>query len=216
MRLAKNRTFGPGLSAAVRHLHASPTRTCPAICGMLAAHEEDALLVRPSGREAIRAYIDEQAQLGARNAAALARAEWDRIAAAASGLDGSLADRAPAADEWSAAQVLEHILLSLQRNRERLDVLYRGEPYTGPVQTAGQLPEQPQASFSALRDAFVAEAAALYDFLMAADSARNLQGTAGHAAFGDLNWLQWASYLHLHARDHADQIEAIRAAVGAK
>lgn len=164
-----------------------------------------------SRRQAMRAYIDEQAALGLPHVTELARREWDRISLAIADLDAWTAAEPPHEGEWSIAQVVEHMHLSLRVNRERITTLYAGKEYGGPPQQPGSLPEQPFASFADLRAAFDREAAALRGFLTTALPSQNLQLTAAHAAFGDMNWLQWAAFLHVHARDHANQVEAIRA-----
>ena len=40
------------------------------------------------------------------------------------------------------------------------------------------------------------------------------EATALHPFFGDLNCKEWAAFVYVHSRDHADQIEKVKAAPG--
>ena len=40
------------------------------------------------------------------------------------------------------------------------------------------------------------------------------EATALHPLFGDLNCKEWAAFMYVHSRDHADQIEKVKGASG--
>ena len=40
------------------------------------------------------------------------------------------------------------------------------------------------------------------------------EATALHPFFGDLNCKEWAAFVYVHSRDHADQIEKVKGAPG--
>jgi hypothetical protein len=172
-----------------------------------------AIEARRERRERMRTYVKEQAAQGPSHVLGLAKAEWQRFEGLISGLTETEAAAHPIPEEWSIKQVVEHLTYSHERNLERIAAMSRGESFRGPLTQAGSLPERFQASFADTRRVFldlVAEAARL---IQAAQPGAHLDLTADHAFFGPYNWLDWAVHMHVHVRDHAGQVEKIRAAL---
>jgi DinB superfamily len=164
-------------------------------------------------RERTRRYIAEQAALGKAHVRAITQAEWDKIGALVADLDETTGNLRPAPEEWSAALVLQHLTLGIDRHIERYYALIGGKSF--PTQTPGTLPAEQAPSFAAARERFEQRQAEALRVLDDADPTARLEMTADHGFFGAFNWLEWTAFLHFHARAHVRQIEALRAAIDA-
>ncbi|HLF76755.1 MAG TPA: DinB family protein [Dehalococcoidia bacterium] len=169
-----------------------------------------------AGREAVRAYVAEQALLGKEHVISLVRTEGDAIAASITDLTDEQGSAEPAPGEFSALQVLQHLNGSFERSIDRLKTLSASQPWTnrGAPAGSGSIPGDATSSFVEARRQFLEGTEAVLAVLEAADEARGLDVTATHAGFGDFNWLEWATYSHhVHTHDHVGQLAEIRAAV---
>ena len=128
------------------------------------------------------------------------------------GVSESQARFCPAPGEWCIAEVLRHVGTSMRGTARVIASLAAGEKAdaTGiePVVEAG--PE----TLAELRRGV----ARSYDEVRAAVSAlpegAAPGATAFHPFFGDLNCKEWAAFVYVHSRDHADQIEKVKASPG--
>ena len=128
------------------------------------------------------------------------------------GVSESQARFCPAPGEWCIAEVLRHVGTSMRGTARVIESLAAGEKAdaTGiePVVEAG--PE----TLAELRRGV----ARSYDEVRAAIAAipegAASGATANHPFFGDLNCKEWAAFIYVHARDHADQIDKVKAALG--
>jgi hypothetical protein len=165
-----------------------------------------------SPRQRTRAYVQENAAQGVAHALSLPREQWQRLASTLAGVTEEEAAFRPSADDWTIAEVLEHLRLSLGHNRDRIETMSGGTAFTEPPYATGTLPDQREPSFEAARARFFADANALLALAQAAEPGANLELTAAHAAFGPYNWVEWLVHLAVHARAHTEQIENLRAA----
>src|SRR4051812_308166 len=118
----------------------------------------------------------------------------------------------PGADEWSAADVTEHVRqIAALEERSIVGVLARGER---PAPIADRLTVAPS---EATRAALLADIAAMRDRLctavLAASPEAQLDITWSHSEFGALNWREWLLFARVHTLDHARQLQAIAAAL---
>jgi DinB superfamily len=160
----------------------------------------------------IRSYLEAQgaklspAELIAKIEAAMA----DLRAALFSVPDGRLSQR-PAGDEWSAAEVMEHVVNAGAHFADGiLRILDSGaSPSPGERRPTSVPPRSAAEWWSALER----DRAVLFDRVRRADPAAHLERTLDHGMFGTLNWRETLLFLRLHDLDHARQLQKIAAAL---
>ena len=118
----------------------------------------------------------------------------------------------PGGDEWSANDVMAHVLaagtyfgdgiVSVVSGRAPAKRGERSNPQGAPVRTA-----------QAWCDELERDRSALFARAMAADPGANLDRTIEHPAFGPLDWRASLLFLRLHDLDHAGQLRKIAAAL---
>lgn len=164
-----------------------------------------------AGKEAVRAYVSEQAEQGLAHVISLVRADFDSVVAAIEGLTEEEGQRVTLEGEWTPAQVLDHLNASLDRSLLRIKTMASGEEWTNPPVVPGQASDTPP-SFEALRQQYIDGMRAILEVLEAADENRGRDLSATHAQFGAWDWLEWATYSHhVHTSDHIGQLQEARA-----
>jgi DinB superfamily len=164
-----------------------------------------------AGRDAVRAYVAEQAAQGLDHIISVVTADNERVVSLIDGFNEEEARVAAQPDEWSAFQVMRHLASSLDRSCARLESMSAGRPFNNPPTATGQISGREYASFDELRRTYGEGMSQIIDVLRAAESSRGLELTADHAMFGSFNWPQWAVYSHhVHTHDHIGQLEALR------
>jgi hypothetical protein len=167
-----------------------------------------------AGKDAVRAYVEEQAGQGLAHVTALVSADRDSIVAAIDGLTEEEGNRVTLEGEWTPAQVMAHLNNSLDRSLLRLQTMSGGQPWVNPPSGPGAGGDAPPRPFDELRREYVAGMQAIIDALKSADENRGLDLTADHAALGPFTWLEWAVYSHhVHASDHIGQLGEARARI---
>jgi hypothetical protein len=161
-------------------------------------------------RARVRAYVQENAAKGPDHVISLARAEWIRLEGLIVDVSEDEAGATPIEDEWSIAQVIHHLTLSHRGNVERIDTMSSGRPYSGPPPVPGALPEDPPATFAEARNTFLDLVKRAVEVIEKAEPGAHLDLTTPHVAFGEYTWIEWATHMHYHARDHIAQIEKIK------
>jgi DinB superfamily len=167
-------------------------------------------------RARVRAYVQENAAKGPDHVISLARAEWNRLEGLIADVSEDEAVAKPLEGEWSIAEVIHHITLSHRGNVERIDTLSNGRPYSGPPPVPGALPEDPPATFAEARRNFLDLVERAVEAIEKADPGAHLDLTTPHVAFGEYSWIEWATHMHVHARDHIAQVEKIKQALEAQ
>jgi hypothetical protein len=136
------------------------------------------------------------------------------VLAAAERLPAASLATAPAAGEWSAAEVLQHVINSGESVGRRIveTIEQRGAAavlFEDRLEHAGAGLTLPRA-----RELLLADREALFAATLAADPAAHLDVPAiEHMWFGPLNWRSALLFLRVHDLDHARQIEALTAAL---
>ena len=129
-------------------------------------------------------------------------------------LDGVSEEQArfkPAADAWSVIEVLRH-LSSVTAGTARLAAgLARGD-VTSPSGDVGAEPGADAGTLASLRGRMADAWAAVRQSLDGMPAEPDVSSTFSHPFFGDLNCKQWLAFARVHAIDHAQQIDKIKAA----
>jgi hypothetical protein len=166
-----------------------------------------------AGRDAVRAYVTDQANRGLAHVRAFVAADCDSIAAAIEGLSEEEGTRVTLEGEWTPAQVMAHLNSSLPRSLSRLQALSSGHEWVNPPAIGGQAGNGAER-FEDLRRAYLEGMQAIIDVLDGADEAVGRGLKAEHIEFGPFDWLEWAVYSHhVHASDHIGQLGEARTRV---
>lgn len=131
---------------------------------------------------------------------------------------GSLSDEQatwkPDAEEWSAAQVGDHVAISTGVMINVTGVLAGGEAVTD---ADWDPPPQFRGDVSDLADVRkrLGDLPVHTDELFAqAVSTDRLDQKANNSMLGDMNWREWFYFLGVHANSHIEQIEKLRSTRG--
>ena len=118
----------------------------------------------------------------------------------------------PGGDEWSANDVMAHVLAA---------GTYFGDGITGILSGGGPAPRgerrgpegTPLRTAQAWCDELQRDRSALFARAVAADPGAHIDRTIEHPAFGPLDWRASLLFLRLHDLDHAGQLRKIAAAL---
>ena len=162
-------------------------------------------------RQQVVGYLKHQASKSTSDLLALVDRAAGWIEQSLAGMSDSQARFRPSPDEWSVADVLRHVDASMRSTARTIEALATGEgvpPFMDapPMRadagrTLAELGQGVAQSFDAVR----AAVAAIPDGPASG-------ATAFHPFFGDLNCKEWAAFVYVHSRDHADQIDKVKAA----
>src|SRR5262245_51506565 len=139
---------------------------------------------------------------------------YSRLSATLESLKPEQAVWQPRGEEWSAAQVGDHVALGTGVLGNIISLLAKGRPvadedWDPPPQFRGDASDVKDVT-RRLRDL---PAAAVQIFDEAARTNR-LDVKANNSMFGDLNWREWYCYLVVHAQAHTEQVEKLQASLG--
>ncbi len=115
---------------------------------------------------------------------------------------------APASEEWSAADVMGHVLIIAAIDEQSIPgVIERGEQPPDIVDlispaSADTTREQMLAELERLREQLIAS-------VLKADPNAHLDIVWGHTEFGKMNWREWLLFARVHTLDHTRQMQAI-------
>ena len=161
----------------------------------------------------IRGYLQAQgAKLAPPELVERVRAAMGQVCEAVTAVPAARFNERPATDEWSANEVMAHVVVAGDRFGERItgvldgrtagdavaDVIERGAP----EHTA----EEWWSTFAAAREALFAR-------VLHADPAEHPERVIEHPFFGALNWRETLLFLRLHDLDHAGQLQKIAASL---
>jgi len=120
----------------------------------------------------------------------------------------------PDAEEWSAAQVCDHVALGTGMVANIIGLLARGQrPADQDWEPPARFKGDP-ADLAGIRDrlrALPRETAELLDGCLKTD---RLDVTAENSFFGEMNWREWYCFLRVHVLAHVEQVEKLRAMPG--
>ena len=161
----------------------------------------------------IRGYLQAQgAKLAPRELVERVRAAMAQLREAAAAVPDSRFDARPAGDEWSANEVMAHVVTAGARFGERITGVLDGR---APAGALADVLEHGAARRSAGEwwSIFAAAREALFARVLAADPAEHPERVIEHPFFGPLNWREALLFLRLHDLDHAGQLQKIAAAL---
>jgi len=141
------------------------------------------------------------------------RAAMDQLRAATDAVPAARFDERPAAEEWSANEVMAHVVLAGHHFGGAIARLLDGLPASGVRDRLERdVPRRSAAEWWALLEG---DRAALFARVREADPQGRPEGTVEHPFFGPLNWREALLFMRLHDLDHAGQMEKIGAALSA-
>lgn len=162
----------------------------------------------------IRSYLTAQgAKLAPPEIVDKVRVAMSDLAAAARGVPpGRFAER-PSPEEWSASEVLAHVVDSGRSVAVGIVALLDGSP-GGPLPASSGGPDPRTATEAGWCELLSSEREALFARVLAADPRAHLDGRIEVSRFGPLDWREALLFLRLHDLDHAGQLRKIAAALG--
>jgi hypothetical protein len=163
----------------------------------------------------IRSYLTAQsAKLAPPEIVDKVRAAMDQLRSALVGVPSARFDERPAPEEWSANEVMAHVVTAGRYFGDALVRLLDGLPGGGVRDRLERdVPRQSADLWWALLER---DRAALFERVRGADPQSRLEGTVDHPFFGPLNWRETLLFMRLHDLDHAGQLQKIGAALGVR
>jgi uncharacterized damage-inducible protein DinB len=163
----------------------------------------------------IRSYLQAQgAKLTPAEIIDKVRAALEQLRAAAAAIPPERFDQRPEPEEWSANDVMAHVVAAGRSVGDRIVAILDGLPAPEPVTAAredhGEMLTAAEWSRRLERDR-----AALFARVVRAEPGAHLEERAEHGVFGALNWRELLLFLRLHDLDHAGQLQKIAAALAA-
>ncbi len=140
----------------------------------------------------------------------------DEFLGVVEGVGEPVARKSPAAGEWSLAEVLDHVVFTLERITGVIGGLVEGRKPAAPLATGATsgIASQPWSDLLARLRRSQASLSALLT-TNRHEPHVDLRVLEGY--FGELNWKEYALILRLHYKDHAGQVrktlEALRGTV---
>ena len=168
------------------------------------------------------AEADEQAKLrsylaaqSAKLTAAEIRARLDEAAgellAALAGVDDARAHRRPAPGEWSVAEIVDHVTVTLEDVLPIMRTLAGGR-HPAQAMVVSHAPAHAALPLATLVERLRRGQAAVSDFLAAQGAEPHTDLRVADGDFGEVSWKGYALILRLHYRDHAQQVARTLAA----
>ena len=160
----------------------------------------------------IRGYLTAQgAKLSPGEIIDKVRAAMDQLRAAAHAVPAGRFDERPAPEEWSANEVMAHVVTAGGHFGGAIARLLDGRAGGGVRDQIER--DVPRRSASEWWATLEQDRAALFARVRAADPQGAIEGTVEHPFFGPLNWRETLLFMRLHDLDHAGQLHKISAAL---
>jgi DinB superfamily len=162
----------------------------------------------------IRGYLQSQAaKLSIADLTQKVKADMVQVHEAAAAVPGGRFSERPAPGEWSANEVMAHIVSGAAGVGQGIIAVLDSGATPGPVFDRMEKAEQTRTA-NAWWDTFTAERETLFARVGRASGDEHLDITWDHPMFGPLNWREWLLFLRIHDVDHAKQMQAVTAALG--
>ena len=158
----------------------------------------------------IRSYLQAQAaKLSPSEIIAKVRAAMDELRTALFAIASARFAERPAPDEWSANEVMAHVVGAGAHFGDRITGALAG------VSPGADRVQREVLTLSAIEwwDRLVQDRTALFDRVEHADPDAHLDRVIEHGMFGALNWREALLFLRLHDLDHVGQLRKIAEAL---
>ena len=162
----------------------------------------------------IRSYLTSQAaKLTPAEIVDKVRGAMEQLQAAAQAVPAARFNDPPAAGEWSANEVMAHVVEAGRHFGGAVVHLLDGDPPEAPRDAAARdTAPRSLATWWALLDR---DRTALFERVLRAEPSARLDATVEHPFFGALNWRETLLFIRLHDLDHAAQLQKVAAALAA-
>ena len=163
----------------------------------------------------IRSYLEAQgAKLSPAAIIEKIRAAMTDLGAAAKAVPAARFTERPAAGEWSANEVMAHVVAAGAYFGACITSVLEAAPPPPRMKDAGEsgAPARAAAEWSAF---LARDREALFERALRADPLANLERPIEHGMFGTLNWRETLLFMRLHDLDHAGQLQKIATALTA-
>jgi len=161
----------------------------------------------------LRSYLQAQgAKLAPPELVEKVRAAMGQLRESVTSVPAARFDERPATDEWSANEVMAHVVTTGARFAERMVSALDGQAQGAAVADVIER-GAPEHTAHEWWTAFAAEREALFARVLSADPAAHPERVIEHPFFGALNWREALLFLRLHDLDHAGQLQKIAAAL---
>ena len=157
----------------------------------------------------VRSYLEAQgAKLSPEAIIEKVRAAMAALRAAAEAVPAGRFTERPGADEWSANEVMAHVVAAGAYFGAGITSALDEAPPPRRMKDSGAVgaPVRPAVEWSAL---LARDREALFERVLRADPLANLERPIEHGMFGPLNWRETLLFLRLHDLDHAGQLQKI-------
>jgi len=122
---------------------------------------------------------------------------------------------APAAGEWSANEVMAHVVDAGRHFGDGIVRALDGAP-PGERRHADERPAAPSHTAAEWLAMLDRDREALFARALRAEPGAHLEQSISHGFFGQLNWRETLLFIRVHDLDHAGQLEKIAAALAAR
>ena len=164
----------------------------------------------------IRGYLQAQgAKLSTADLVERVRVAMEQVREAVTAVPAARFNERPASDEWSANEVMAHVVTAGAHFAERIVGAIDGRA-PGPAVRDVIDRGAPEHTAQEWWSTFAAARQALFSRVLSADPAAHLESVIEHPFFGALNWREALLFLRLHDLDHAGQLQKIASALSAE
>ena len=160
----------------------------------------------------IRGYLTGQgAKLSPEQIIAKVQEAMAQLRAAADGVAPARFTESPAPGEWSANEVMAHVVEAGRHFGTAIVRILDGQPPGEPRDVAARdTTARPLDEWWALLER---DRTALFQRVRSAHPLARLEATIPHPFFGALNWRETLLFMRLHDLDHAGQLQKVAAAL---
>jgi uncharacterized damage-inducible protein DinB len=159
----------------------------------------------------IRGYLQGQAaKLSPAEIVDKVRAAMAQLREAAAGVPPARLAERPGPEEWSANEVLAHVVEAGRHFGGAIARILEGRAAEALRDEAARdtSPGRLEQWWALLER----DRAALFEHVLRAEASRRLEATVEHPMFGPLNWRETLLFMRLHDLDHAGQLQKIAGA----
>jgi uncharacterized damage-inducible protein DinB len=163
----------------------------------------------------IRGYLQAQgAKLSPAELVERVRQAMGQIRESVTAVDAARFNERPATGEWSANEVMAHVVTAGARFAERIVGVLDGD---APGAAVPDVLERgvPEHSAEQWWSIFASAREALFARVLGADPTEHPERVIEHPFFGLLSWRETVLFLRIHDLDHAGQLQKIAAALSA-